>query len=195
MKYVGLAFGLVAILLVLVGVGFFFGYMSWSNDARAFEADIPAQYTQMQNAYDNGWKKVVEIAQIPTMQQAAYKDVYDGVMKGRYGSNGSQAMLQLIKEQNPTLDPALYTKIQQTIEIFHDQFEAAQKQIIAFKQSYNKLITATTSGRIYNMIGSYPHIKCGIPPGSADDYQIVTSDKTQTDFQNHKSEPLNLLKK
>ena len=195
MKYVGLAFGLVAILFVLAGVGFFFGYMGWSNDARGFEADIPAQYTQMQNAYDNGWKKVVEIAQIPTMQQAAYKDVYDGVMKGRYGANGSQAMLQLIKEQNPTLDPALYTKIQQTIEIFHDQFEASQKQIIALKQSYNKLITATTAGRIYNMIGSYPHIHVGIPVGSQDDYQIVTSDKTQTDFKNHKSEPLNLLKK
>src|SRR5271166_6007369 len=193
MKTLGLAFGVVALVLVLLVGGFFLGYIGWSNDANGFEADIPAQYTQMKNSYDNGWKKVVEIAQIPTMQQNAYKDVYDGVMKGRYGANGSQAMLQFIKEQNPTLDPALYTKIQQTIETFHDQFQASQTQIIAFKQSYNKLISATTEGRIYNMIGGYPHIRCGVPAGSADDYQIVTSDKTQTDFQNHKSEPLNLL--
>lgn len=194
MKTFGLVAAALALILVLVVGGLFFGYMGWSNDARTFEADIPAQYTQMQNAYDNGWKKVVETAQVPAMQQAAYKDVYDGVMKGRYGANGSQAMLQFIKEQNPTLDPALYTKIQQTIETFHNEFQASQTQIIAYKQSYSKLITATTEGRIYNMIGGYPHIRCGVPAGSADDYQIVTSDKTQTDFQNHKSEPLNLLK-
>jgi hypothetical protein len=195
MRTFGIVAGILAVLLVIFAGGIFLGYMSWSNDARQFEADIPAQYTQMQNAYDNGWKKVVEIAQVPTMQQAAYKDVYHDVMTGRYGAKGSQAMLQFIKEQNPTLDPALYTKIQQTIEIFHDQFEASQAKIIALKQSYQKLVTATTEGRIYNMVGGYPHIKCGVPAGSADDYQIVTSDKTQTDFQNHKSEPLNLLKK
>ena len=192
MKTFGIVAGLGLLLFFLVGGGFFLGYMSWSNDNRQF-ADIPAQYTQMQNAYDNGWKKVVEIAQIPTIQQAAYKDVYDDVMKGRYGANGSQAMLQFIKEQNPTLDPALYTKIQQTIEIFHNDFEASQQRIIALKQSYQKNVTATTEGRIYNTFGGYPHIRCGVPAGAADDYQIVTSDKTQTDFQNHKSEPLNLL--
>ncbi len=194
MKALGLAFGAVASLLLIFVGGFFMGYVGWSNDANGFEADIPAQYTQMKNAYDNGWKSVVEIAQVPTMQQAAYKDVYDGVMKGRYGADGSKAMLQFIKEQNPTLDPALYTKIQQKVEIFHNEFEAAQTNIIARKQAYQRFLTATTSGRLYNFIGHYPRIRCGVPAGQPDDYQIVTSDKTETDFQNHKSEPLNLLK-
>lgn len=195
MRALGLTLAAIGLIVVLFGVGLILGYVGFSNDANGFEADIPAQYTQMQNAYDNGWKKVVETAQVPALQQAAYKDVYDGVMKGRYGANGSQAMLQFIKEQNPTLDPALYTKIQQTIETFHTEFEAAQQNIIARKQGYNRFLTATTAGRFYNMIGHYPHIHVGIPLGSQDDFQIVTSDKTQTDFQNHKSEPLNLLKK
>lgn len=54
---------------------------------------------------------------------------------------------------------------------------------------------STTAGLFYNWIGHYPRIHIGVPAGTPDDYQIVTSDKTQTDFQNHKSEPLNLLKK
>jgi hypothetical protein len=191
MKTVGLVLGLLFLVGVIAVIGFGIGYWNWSNDCHQFEADIPAQYTQMKNAYDNGWKKVTEIAQVPSMQMDNYKQVYDGVMKGRYGANGSGALLQFIKEQNPTLDASLYTKVQQTVETFHDQFQASQTQIIAFKQSYQKLLTVG-GGRIYNMIGSYPHIRCGVPAGAADDFQIVTSGKTETDFQNHQSAPLDL---
>src|SRR5271154_2144767 len=115
-------------------------------------------------------------------------------MIGCYGVGGSKAFVQLIKEQNPTLGEATYTKIGQTIEVFHDSFQASQTDLIARKQAYRGFITATTEGLFYNWIGNYPHIKCGIPIGAADDYQIVTSDKTQTDFQNHKAAPLDLNK-
>jgi hypothetical protein len=186
--------GVVVITLVFALGGYFLGYIGYRNSANQGEQDIIAQYEQAQNVYDNGWKAVIEIAQVPAMQADNYKKVYDDVMKGRYGANGSQAMLQFIKEQNPTLSDETYTKIQRTIETFHANFEASQQDLIAKKQTYRILITSTTEGLVYNWIGNYPHIKVGIPAGSQDDYAIVTSEKTQTDFKMKKAAPLDLSK-
>lgn len=185
-------FAILGLFVVFTVAGYFLGYVGFRNDANRYEQDIVAQYEQTQNVYDNGWKAVVEVAQVPKMQEQNYKDLYDGVMKGRYGANGSQAFLQFIKEQNPTLSDETYTKIQRTIETFHANFEASQQDLIAKKQSYRVLITATTASLFYNGIGGFPHIRVGIPTGAQDDYAIVTSDKTQTDFKTKKAEPLKL---
>lgn len=191
MKAALLIFGVLAVLIVLGLGGLGMGYWGWSNDCRQAENDIVGQYTEMQNVYDNGWKKVVEIAQVPQNQMDNYKALYTDVMKGRYGADGSKAMFQFLKEQNPTLDPSLYTKLQQTIEIYHNDFQAAQTNLTAKKVDYKNLIDVG-AGRVYNMVGNYPRIHVGIPTGAQDDYQIVTSGKTQEDFKNHSAPALDL---
>jgi hypothetical protein len=183
--------GLIIFVVVILG----FGYIGWSNGANKFEADIPAQYSQMQNVYDNGWKQVMEENQIPQNYADQVKEIFQATMQGRYGADGSKAIFQMITESNPNVDPGLYKKVQESIEKFHAEFQSSQTQIIALKQTYQTYITATTSGRIYNMVGSYPHIHCGVPAGQADDYQIVTSGKTQDDFKSHKADQLDLRKK
>jgi hypothetical protein len=179
----------------LIGVGLVVGYVSFSNDANAFEVDIPAQYQQMKNVYDNGWKQVMETAQVPQNYTEDMQKVWQGALTGRYGANGSQATLQFIKEANPQIDASLYKKVQEQIESFHATFTAAQTKIISEKQAYGLMLKATTSGRFYNTIGSYPHIQCGVPDGAADKYAILTSDKTETDFQLHKADALDLRPK
>jgi hypothetical protein len=116
-------------------------------------------------------------------------------MTGRYGPEGSKALVLLLTEQNPQLSEELRLKVQRTVEAFHDSFQASQTNLIARKQEYGKFVTATTAGIFYNWLGNYPHIKIGVPAGTQDNFQIVTSVKTQNDFNTHKSEPLNLLKK
>jgi len=179
----------------LIGVGLVVGYVGFSNDANAFEVDIPAQYQQMKNVYDNGWKQVMETAQVPQNYTEDMQKVWQGALTGRYGANGSQATLQFIKEANPQIDASLYKKVQEQIESFHATFTAAQTKIISEKQAYGLMLKATTSGRFYNTIGSYPHIQCGVPDGAEDKYAILTSDKTETDFQLHKADALDLRPK
>jgi hypothetical protein len=190
MKTIGLA--IIAVVLVFLLI-YGFGYIGFRNSANQYENSIVAQYQQNKNDYDNGWKKVVEVAQIPTMQMQQTKELYDSVMTGRYGDQGSKAFVQFIHEQNPNLGPQVYLEIQQTVESFHGNFEASQKSLISKKQEYNNFITATTDSIFYNWIGNFPHLHVGVPNGSQDDYQIVTSDKTENDFKSHKAEPLNLL--
>ena len=177
-------------LFALIGVGLVVGYVGFSNDANAFEVDIPAQHQQMKNVYDNGWKQVMETAQVPQNYTEDMQKAWHGALTDRYGSKGSQAVLQLIKEANPQIDASLYKKVQEQIESFHATFTAAQTKIISEKQAYGLMLKATTSGRFYNTIGSYPHIQCGVPDGAEDKYAILTSDKTETDFQLHKADAL-----
>lgn len=180
--------GVVLAFIVFFGIG----YIGFRNSANSYEIGIAAQYDQNKNDYDNGWKKVMEVAQIPAMQMNQTKELYTAVMTGRYGTDGSKAFASFIQEQNPNLSPQLYIEIQQTVQAFRDKFEASQTNLISRKQEYSRFIQATTTALMYNWIGNYPHIKVGIPIGASDDYQIVTSDRTQTDFQNHKSEPLQI---
>jgi len=195
MKYALIAVGLVVVLAVLVFGSLGIGYVGFSNDANRFEADIPAQYVQMQNVYDNGWKEVMETSQVPENYTEDMKNVWQASLTGRYGANGSQAVLQFIKESNPNMDASLYKQVQEKIEEFHSTFSTSQTRIISLKQSYNQYLTATTSGRFYNMVGHYPHLRVGIPYGSVDDFAILTSGKTTQDFKNHSAEVLQLRPK
>lgn len=180
-----LAAAITAIVLVVLLAFGALGYVGFSNDANRFENQVKAKYTDNQNVYDNGWKKVREMAQVPDMQVDALSKIYDGVMKGRYGEKGSQALLQFIKEQNPDLNQETFLKIQRAVEDFHNEFQANQTQLISVKQSYDNYLTATTSGRFYNMMGHYPHLDMS-------KYDIVTSDKTQQDFSRKKADELKL---
>lgn len=165
-----------------------FGYIGFTNNANRYEVTIKAQYTDNKNVYDNGWKTVQEKAQVPELYTAQLKELYDNAMTGRYGEDGSKALFQFIKEQNPTLDSKLFIQIQQSVETFRNRFQQAQTELVSKKQAYESYLTATTSGRFYNMFASYPHIDMS-------KFDIVTSDKTETDFSTKRAEPLDLSKK
>lgn len=180
MKVLG-ALGSFMALVVMVVIG----YVNFGNNANQFEIIIKAQYKQNQNNYDNGWKEVMEKAQIPDMYTNRLQELYRTAMTGRYGQDGSKALFQFLQEQNPTLDPEIFRQIQQSIETFRKRFEAEQKTLIAKKQTYETYLYATYAGRFYNMIGGYPRI-------DLDEYDIVTSEKTTEDFKSKKAEPLQL---
>jgi len=164
--------GIIVGIAVLLATSLAFGYVNFGNEANRSENGIVAAWTNNKNVYDNGWKTVMEKAQVPKEYIGQMKDVYDGVMKGRYGPNGSQALLQFIKEQNPTIDASVYRDIQQAVEIFHNQFAQAQTELVSRKQEYQNLLTGTMHGRFYNLVAHYPHIDLS-------KYDIVTSTKTE----------------
>lgn len=161
------------------------GYIGFSNDANAFEVDIKAKYADNKNVYDNGWKKVKEVAQVPDMQVEALQKVYATALQSRYGTGGSAALFQFIREQNPDLNQTTFLKIQQDIEAFRMEFQANQTNLVSRRQAYERFLTASTSGRFYNMLGGYPHINLAM-------FDIVTSEKTEADFAAKKAEPLTL---
>lgn len=181
MKVLAGVFGI----LILLGVVLGSGYVGFTNGANQFENQIKAQYDNNRNIYDNGWKKVRETAQVPDMYADKVKEVFTAAIQGRYGTEGAKNTFLAIREVNPNIDASLYRQIQQTVEEFHNEFAQNQTRLVAIRQEYQNYITATTSGRFYNTMAGYPRIDLS-------KYDIVTSEKTEHDFETKRAPELKL---
>lgn len=185
MKVFLVAATVIVAMILITSSAVFFDYLNFQNECNKFENGIEAQYNDNRNVYDNGWKTVVEKAQVPQMYTKQLKELYHEAITGRYGPEGSKALFQFIKEQNPTLDPSIFVQIQQSIEVFRNRFAQSQTELVSRKQEYKNSLTTTIHGRFYNMFASYPKIDLV-------KYDIVTSGRTEQAFETKKDEPLKL---
>lgn len=158
--------------------------MSVNNNCVSYEQKIKKQYEQNKNVYDNYFKTVKEAGQVPEMYIEGLKKVFDSAMTSRYGEEGSRAVFQWIQEQNPQVDPAIYKKIQDIIEAGRNEFSANQTTLLDVKREYETYFGRWPTSWGVRLVG-YPRINLA-------DYGIVTSAKTEEEFKNKKSEPIQL---
>lgn len=60
----------------------------------------------------------------------------EAAISGRYGKDGSQAAMQWIQENNPTIDPAITQKLMAVIEANYQKFETAQTEKLDIVREY-----------------------------------------------------------
>lgn len=169
-------------LLVVIFLAVAFGYRS---DCVRLEAKIVAQYKQDQNNYDNMWKKFREMAQVPEQYVEDMKKIWGDTMKGRYGAEGSKAVFQFIREHNPQLDAAVYTRLQAAIEAGRNSFAADQQQLLDIKREYTVVLQGNRALFVGWMFG-FPKI-------DLDKYDIVLSDQTDEAFRNKKANEVDIF--
>lgn len=190
MKYLLMAFAMFALVVSLLGGFVLLGYNSFLNQSLNFEVGIQTQFKNNQNVYDNGYKRVQEMAQVPKLQQQALQQLFVATISARQYDKGGELM-KFIQEQNPNLDQRTFIKIQQAIEEYRQSFQNSQTELLSKKQAYLSFLTATTNGRFNNQIASL--LGSPFPRIDLNKIDIVTSDKTQRTFDTLKDEPLNLL--
>jgi len=167
---------LALILIVLASMG-----TLWANRNTAVELEerVEAMYSSNQSNYDNMWKKFVELTQVSDLQAKHYKDVYMGLIEGRYQDQG--VLFKMVKEDNPQLGNEVYTQIQREISAGRNTFDNNQKALLDVIRQYNtfirkKIVMTAVTGR--QKINN-------------DDY-IVTSDKTSKAFDSGKDDVIDL---
>lgn len=175
---------IVALILGLIGVGIL-SYVSAYNFGNKIENQLKAVLEDNENVYAQGTQKVIEIAQVPAMYAADVSKVTKEAIQGRYGADGSKAVFQMLREQNPTLDPSMYAKIQTVMEEFRNKFEVSQRSMIEVKRSYNTALGSLWRG-LWLGIAGYPKI-------NLDDYKIVTTDKARDAFTSKRDKGIQLL--
>jgi hypothetical protein len=119
------------------------------------------------------------------MYAADLKKIVEASITGRYGPEGSKAQFQMLTEQNPTLDPKLYAKVQQVVEAYRDEFKNGQTKMIDVKRSYE-----TNLGYFWK--GMWLRI-AGFPKVNLDEYKPITTDRVEDTYQKGKeASPLKL---
>lgn len=174
---------------ILFGVAILAVAMLSGNYNRAIfhENGIKAQYEDMENILGNYSLKAQEAAQVPDMAIDGLKQVMLAAMQGRYGNDGSKATFQWIKENYPgSVDPNLYTKIQQIVESGRNEFQRSQTMLIDKKQAYQNDLGVFPGGFVMRMFG-FPRI-------DLDKYKIISSDYAQDAFKTGVQKPIQLKK-
>lgn len=181
-----------ALVIVLALLGIFMAlaavvvvmFISANNAANRAEETIKATHRNNQNVLAQYHQKVLEAAQVPDMAREDLIKVATATLEGRYGPDGSQAMFQMITEQNHNVDPALYTKLQQIVEAGRDEFKNNQTRLLDTKKVYTTALGSFPRGAIMGLMG-WPRI-------NLDDYDIVITEGVEQTFRSGKEVPLKL---
>lgn len=179
------------IALAVIGVLFFgtigifgIGYVSINNTCVAKEATLTATKDNSKSVYDNFWKKVKEVAQVPAEYQKGMQQTYAAIMTGRY-ENSQHVMMNWIKEANPSFDSSMYKQVQQVIESGRNDFQASQMQMVDQVRDYKTYVGQMPTSFFARLAG-YPKIKW-------EDFEVLTSDRTDDAFKTHKDAAVNVF--
>lgn len=176
MKSMGkiIVFGVIA----LVAVMFAFWAIGVSNDEKKLYLTGKAAQHDNEVVFDNTWKKIQSEASVTEKYKDGFKEIYVGIMNGRYGNDkdsGKETLMKWVQESNPTFDISLYSRLMNTIEASRDEFTMNQKKLIDIDRQH-KTMKATFPNSL--IIGGRPDL----------DIKLVTSSKTEAAFNTGKDD-------
>lgn len=171
--------------LAIIGMTLFSSYRQAYDYGNSMENQLKAKQMDNKNIYAQYVQKVSEIAQVPEMYRDDLTKVISAAIEGRYGEGGSKATFQWLQEQNPTLDPSLYVKVQQVIEAGRSNFENGQRGLIDIRRQYETKLGSFWGGMWLRFAG-YPKV-------NLNDFDIVSTAKADAVFEAKKEDsPLQL---
>lgn len=169
----------------VLGVLAFMSYVSAYNYGNSMENQLKAVQTDNRNKLAQYGQKVLEVAQVPEMYKNDVVEVARAAIQGRYGEDGSKATFQMLREQNPSLDPSMYKQIQQVIEAGRNDFQAGQTRQIDVRRQYETALGTFWGGMWMRF--------AGLPKVNLKDFDIVSTGRADKVFETKREDaPLQL---
>lgn len=174
-------------ILIFVGVA-----ISKRNSFVRVENNIEAAYENSKNVHSNYVLRIQEMAQVPKMATKQLSEIIQASNEGRYGADGSKAVFQFLKEQNPNIDQSLYTNIQKEVTGGRRDFEAKMTLVIDNKKVARNMLDDTIGGFILKDIFDMPRKNIGYE-GGKDDYPVVMAESSAETFKTGIDKGVNIL--
>jgi len=137
--------GIIAVIAV-VFIGVYNSCIRFENQISAVDKDMQNVHASM---FNNMKSQGIAVEKYGDLVIKAL----EVAMSGRYGKDGSQAGMQWIKEQNPSIDPKIFSKLQVVMEAGYNKFEATQRTKIDVVKSYKNHIQTFPNNILSGVFG------------------------------------------
>ncbi len=142
-------------LLAIIGISVLWFAGTYNGLVRQ-ENSIVAANEDLQNVHTSIFNQIksqgLSVEKYGTMVTQAITTA----IEGRYGKNGSQAAMQWIQEQNPTIDSKIFDKLQVVIETGYNKFESSQRTKIDKLRVYDNTMDSLFTGFVARNIMGFP---------------------------------------
>lgn len=171
-----------------------FGSMAISkrNAFVRIENNIVTSYDESKNVHSNYVLRIQEMAQVPKMATKQLSEIIKASNEGRYGADGSKAVFQFLKEQNPNIDQSLFTNIQKEMVGGRLDFQSKITRVIDNKKVAYNMLDDTVGGFILKDILGMPRKNIGYD-GGKDDYPVIMSETSVETFKTGVDKGVNIL--
>jgi len=156
------------------------------------ENNIVTSYDESKNVHSNYVLRIQEMAQVPKMATKQLSEIIKASNEGRYGADGSKAVFQFLKEQNPNIDQSLFTNIQKEMVGGRLDFQSKITRVIDNKKVAYNMLDDTVGGFILKDILGMPRKNIGYD-GGKDDYPVIMSETSVETFKTGVDKGVNIL--
>lgn len=156
------------------------------------ENNIVTAYDESKNVHSNYVLRIQEMAQVPKMATKQLSEIVKASNEGRYGADGSKAVFQFLKEQNPNIDQSLFTNIQKEMVGGRLDFQSKITRVIDNKKVAYNMLDDTVGGFILKDILGMPRKNIGYD-GGKDDYPVIMSETSVETFKTGVDKGVNIL--
>lgn len=180
----GKVFAVLAVVVGIIAVSLGFGILDFYNKEIALRTQYEAKTDANKADFDNVWKTISQVAQVPAKYREDFEGVYASYMQARAGGNtGEGTMLSFLKEAVPQYDgKELYTKVQTVVEAKREGWTTRQKELRDVKREHDMLLRSFP-GAFYNLFLGREELVV----------VLVTSTRTDEAFGTGKDEQVDLF--
>jgi len=176
--------GVLAVLFLIIMAVSLVGVL---NTEARLRTTIEAKQKDNTSEFDNMWKKISQVAQVPEQKKNALMEIFSSHAKARAGDKGQGgAMMSWITESVPNVDLKVYDKLQNIIVASRDAWTMRQKELIDLARERTQMFR-TIPSNFFLAIGGRIESDVKIT--------IVTSSRTDRAFQEGKDDDVELFKK
>jgi hypothetical protein len=180
---IAIGVGVTALLFSIVLLS---SFVSTLNTEARLRTAIEAKQTDNTSEFDNMWKKISQVAQVPAQKKEALMEIFNSHAKARSGGQKGGSLALWIKESVPNVDLKVFDNLQNIIVASRDRWTIRQKELIDLNRERTQMFRTIPSNIFLVVVGRQE--------GDVE-ITVVTSSRTENAFQTGKDDDVNLFNK